>query len=749
MNKSDILNFIQTSPTPVTKREISDAFHIKGTEFRIELKKILRELEKEQLIAKKPGGAYGSPEGLDEIMVVEVTEIDIDGDVFARPVTWDKNTPPPRIEMVPDNKGHPALKPGDRVLARLNRLSDKVYQGRTVRRMDEERGRIMGMVQLKKGGAILIPTNKKAKNDFEIAHGELKGAKDGDLAIGQIQPTRGLRKKVRIIEVLGRRDDPKAISLISLSEAGLRESFPEKVIKETEGMDVPDLKGREDLRNIPLVTIDGLDARDFDDAVFAEKTDEGFHLIVAIADVAYYVRPYSALDSEAQHRGNSTYFPDRVVPMLPEALSNELCSLKPKVNRACLAVHMYIDKNGKLLRHKFVRGIMRSTARLVYEQVQAAYNGLPDDITGPLLEPVIKPLYEAFTILDTARRERGALELDLPERQVIIDDKGNMTGVRLRTRVDAHKLIEEFMILANVAAAQALESRNAPCVYRIHDRPSADKLDSAREFVESFGLSLPKGQVTQPRQINHLLMKAKELPYSHLISTVILRTQAQAIYHPENIGHFGLALTKYAHFTSPIRRYADLLVHRSLIRAYSLGPGGLDEGEAARLEQICDEISQSERRSMEAERNSVDRFTAAYLSDRIGAEFEGTITGVTRFGLFVDLKDNGASGIVPMRSLPQDYYIHDEKTHALVGRRSGRVFRLGAPVTVMLMEADGLTGGTVLELIGHERGADIPGVQFKTPRFTPEKGRKNDRNGPRGPKKYGKKGFKLGPKHRR
>lgn len=753
MNKSDIVNFINNSPKPVTKREISDAFDVKGTEPRIELKHILREIVRENLVTRHPGGTYGQPEALEEIAIVEIIDIDIDGDLFARPVEWKRDEKPPRIEVMPDKKGHPTFKQGDRVLARLNRVSKTLYEARVVKRLDNEHGRIMGMIKLTKGGGMLIPANKKARDDFEIAHNDLNGAKDGDIVSAEIQPGRGIRKKARVMEIMGHRDDPKAISLISMSEAGLRERFPEKVIKETEDMDVPDLKGREDLRNIPLVTIDGADARDFDDAVFAEKTEEGFHLLVAIADVAYYVTPYSALDNEAYRRGNSTYFPDRVVPMLPEALSNELCSLKPKVNRACMAVHMWIDNNGKMIRYKFVRGIMRSAARLVYEQVQAAQDGMPDDVTGPLLDTVIKPLYEAFTILDKARRERGALELDLPERQVIIDAKGNMTGVRMRTRVDAHKLIEEFMILANVAAATALEAKKSPCVYRIHDRPSADKLDSAREFVESFGLSLPKGQVTQPRQINFLLLKAKELPYSHLISTVILRTQSQAVYSPENIGHFGLALQRYAHFTSPIRRYADLLVHRSLIRAYGLGPGGLDEGEEARLEEICENISNCERASMEAERNSVDRFTAAYLSTKLGAEFEGTITGVTRFGLFVDLKDNGASGIVPMRSLPQDFYIHDERSHALVGRRSGRVFRLGAPVTVMLMEADGLTGSTVLQLINAEQGADIPGVKFKTAHFGHERGRKGgkngDRNGPKHRKKYGKKGFKKGPKHRR
>jgi ribonuclease R len=748
VNKSDILNFIQTSPKPVTKREVSDAFHVKGTESRIELKRVLKELEREGAIEKTPGGAYGVPNGLEDVMIIEVIDIDIDGDVFARPLEWKGQNEPPRIEIMPDKKGHPALQLNDRALARLTKISDRKYEARVIKMFDSQQNRVLGMLKVAKHGGLLIPTDKKEKNEYEIQPSDLNGAKDGDIVVAEVGSGRGIRKKAKIVEILGQRNDPKAISLISMHESGLREKFPDKVIKETEGMDVPSVEGREDLRNIPLVTIDGLDARDFDDAVFAEKTPDGFHLIVAIADVAYYVRPRTALDKEAQRRGNSTYFPDRVVPMLPEALSNELCSLKPNVPRACLAMHMWIDNKGTMSRYKIVRGLMQSKARLVYEQVQAAYDGVADDTTRPLMDKVIKPLYDAFFILDEARRERGALELDLPERKVIIDDKGNMTGVTLRTRVDAHKLIEEFMILANVAAASALEARKAPCVYRVHDRPSYEKLDSAREFVETFGLTLPKGQVTQPRQINQILLKAKELPYSHLISTVILRSQAQAIYSPDNIGHFGLALQKYAHFTSPIRRYADLLVHRSLIRAYGLGPGGLENDEESQLEEICESISNSERASMVAERSAVDRFTAAFLSERLGAEFDGTITGVTRFGLFVELKDSGADGIVPMRSLPQDFYVHDEQAHALVGRRSGRIFRLGAPVTVMLMEADGLTGSTVLNLVGHERGADIPGVKFKPVRThggSRDSGKKFNKNN----KKYGKKGFKKGPKHRR
>ena len=713
LDKAIILKLIADSPKPLTKREIMRAFGIKGDDRR-DIKDALRELEDENKIVKQPGQTYALPEDLPAVIIAEVNEIDIDGDVFARPIEWDASRgKPPRIEIVPEKKGRIALKEKDRVLVRLKKYTDKVYEGNVIRRLDDDRGRIIGLVREQKKGWLLVPTDKKAKDDFIIEAKDLGEAKDGDLAVAEIQPKRGLgMKQVRIVEVIGRRDNPKAISLIALYEAGLNEKFPDKVIADTKGMKVPPLGNREDLRDIPLVTIDGIDARDFDDAVFAEKTDDGFHLIVAIADVAHYVRFNAALDREAYKRGNSTYFPDRVVPMLPEALSNDLCSLRPNEDRASMGFHLYIDNAGNLTRYKVFRGLIRSKARLTYEMVQDAKDGRPNELTQPLIKDVIEPLYQAYGILLAAREKRGALELDLPERQILIDDKGNMTGVKNRARYDSHKLIEEFMILANVAAASALEAKRAPCVYRIHDRPKQEKLDSAREFVETFGLSLPKGGVAKPEQINFLLKKAAEMEYSHLISTVILRTQSQAVYSPENIGHFGLALTKYAHFTSPIRRYADLLVHRSLIRAYNLGEDGLDQEEVATLEQRAEHISQTERTSMEAERSAVDRFTATWLAQHINDEFKGKINGVTRFGLFVTLDENGADGLVPMRSLGGDFFVHDEKQHALVGRKSGRVYRLGAPVTVRIAEADPLTGSSVFEMVGHD-GADLIGVKFK------------------------------------
>ena len=760
LDQKEILTFIRSSNKPVTKREVARAFGIKGGENRVALKQILKKLEKDSVIVKQPGGVYSVPEGLPSVGVVRVTKITNDGEVSAELVDWNEQAQgaQPRIEIVPDKNAFARLKEDSQALVRFSRQSDggkndDWYEARIIKLIDEsQKGTVMGMLKYNKHGPYLAPADKKAKFEFDINQGDLNGAKEGDLIVGEILPSRGLkRKKVKVVEVLGKEGDPKTISLISLHEAGIVEKFPAKALKETEGLKVPELKKREDLRDIPLVTIDGADARDFDDAVYAERQDDGgFHLIVAIADVAHYVKAGSALDLEAQRRGNSTYFPDRVVPMLPEALSNDLCSLRPKESRACMVCHMWIDASGNLKKYKFTRGLMRSEARLIYEQVQAARDGNTDDVTGPLMKRVINPLYEAYDILDKARIKRGALDLDLPERRVVIDDKGDMTGVVTRERLDAHKLIEEFMILANVAAASALEDKRDakafPCVYRIHDKPSLEKLDSIREFVESFGISMPSGAVLEPRAINNVLRQAAKMDYSHLISQVILRSQSQAVYHTQNIGHFGLALKKYAHFTSPIRRYADLMVHRSLIKAYGLGDGGITDAEIAAIDEIAEHISTTERTSMVAERNAVDRFTAAYLSEHIGAEFAGRINGVTRFGLFVTLNESGADGIVPMRSLKNDFYEHDEDQHALIGKRTKNIFRLGARVTVKLKEADGLTGSTVLEMAGDSvNGADIEGLSFKTKKGPnkhkgqpPRKGKPHKGKGA-GPKKNYKK----------
>lgn len=748
ISRSDLLTYLNEQSSPVNKKTIADAFSIKGDD-RITLKNLLRDLEKDGAIIKQPGGKYTTPEGMPDVSVIEISETDKDGNVYAIIPDWDEDEQGkmPVIYVLPEKKPGTVLGPGDRALARLHRLSGRTYEAAVLRRLDVPQAQMMGIVIQGKHGYTLKPVSKKAKNDFDIPGKELNGAEDGDIVIAEIQPSREkqrrgggrVRKKARVMEILGRQDDPMAISRISLYEEGLREKFTEPVLAETKNMTVPSPKGREDLREIPLVTIDGADARDFDDAVFAEKDDNGlYHIIVAIADVSYYVRPGSKLDIEAWTRGNSTYFPDRVVPMLPEALSNDLCSLRPDENRACVAVHMWIDDSGNLKKHKFVRGLMKSKARLTYEQVQTAYDGNPDKTTQGLLEDVITPLYEVFYILKEAREKRGALDIEMPERQILINEKGHMTGVKKRERLIAHMLIEEYMILANVAAAQALEKKEAPCVYRVHDRPDMDKLISAQDFLSTFGLQMKKGKISKPSQLNGILHHVEDHPCKELVHETVLRAQSAAMYSTENIGHFGLDLPKYAHFTSPIRRYSDLVVHRSLIKSYNLGPSakndGLSDEEIARLEETCNHISETERASMIAERNATDRFAASYLvQQEANQSFKGRIKSVTGFGLFVKLEETGVDGLVPIRSLGGDYYIHDEKLQALIGERTGVVFRLGAEVTVKVIEADAITGSAIFDIVNPEKGADIEGFELDV---TPVKklrrksgGRKNSKGG--------------------
>lgn len=731
--KDQVLEFIKDSPVPVGKREIARAFHITG-ENRVLLKQLLKELEGAGEVEKGEGRRLARPAALPPVGVVIVTDIDADGETIAKPQSWPhEDLPQPKIFMRPEKRGHPALAVGDRVLARLSQLSDGTYAGSTIRKLDggPREAQIVGTYELAREGGRLRPAERRAKAEFAIAPENAGGAKPGQIVLAELLPSSRMGlKQVRVIEVLGSVEEPRTVSLIAIHQNGIPTTFPRPAIEEAEAAEEPSLEGRTDLRDIPLVTIDGPDARDFDDAVFAEPDEDpnnpgGWHLLVAIADVSWYVRPGSALDRTAYERGNSCYFPDRVVPMLPEALSNELCSLKPGVNRACLAVHMWIDAKGNLKRHRFVRGLMRSAARLTYEQVQAARDGSPDELTGPLVERVIAPLYGAYAVLARAREERGTLELDLPERKVQLDEAGHIVSITVRERLDSHRLIEEFMILANVAAAEALEAKSAPVMYRVHAEPARDKIEPLSEFLATLGYSLPKGQVMRPENFTRVLEKAAGTPESELISTVILRAQAQAVYAPENIGHFGLALIRYAHFTSPIRRYADLVVHRSLVRAWKLGDGGLSDEEAAKMDEIGEHISMTERRAVTAERDAMDRYIASYLADREGAIFSGKIGGVTRFGLFVTLSETGADGLVPVSSLPDDFYDHDEAMHCLVGRRTGRTYRLGTPVKVRLVEADAIAGSMVFHLADPEAAALDAGQAIA---FAPRGGRDRRRS---------------------
>jgi ribonuclease R len=702
-SREQILEYVNASEQRVGKREIARAFRL-DAEQKMSLKRILKELEAEGAIERGRGRHYHEPGSLPSVAVVEITGIDTDGELLARPLSWDEEAPAPVVYVVPEGRSRAALAPGDRALARLRKLDTATYEGRVIRRLAAAPARVLGIYEAIGGQGRIQPIDRRAKQEFLVAPGDTLDCEPGELVRAEVRPGRplGLRH-ARVVECLGPAQGPRAISLITIHDHDIPTRFPDDALAQADACGPAPTNNRADLRAVPLVTIDGADARDFDDAVWAEpdpdgNNPDGWRLLVAIADVAWYVRPGDPLDKEAYERGNSVYFPDRVVPMLPEALSNGWCSLVPGEDRPCLAAHLRIDVDGNLLGHRFERAMMRSAARLTYTQVQEARDRRPDDTTAPLTGTVIDPLYGAYEALARARRERGVLELDLPERRVVIGDDGAVVRVETRERFDSHKLIEEFMICANVAAAVGLEERKRPCVYRVHDQPSRDKLEALRQFLDTLGIKFPRGQVVRAKDLNRILAKAEGRPDARMINEVVLRSQAQAVYDPANIGHFGLALRRYCHFTSPIRRYADLLIHRALIEGLGLGAGG-QGGDVPDLARVSEHISATERRAAAAERDAVDRFTAGYLAEKVGAVFAGRINGVTRFGLFVTLDESGGDGLVPMSSLPDDYYVHDEKNHRLVGRSTSRTFHLGDAVEVRLAEANPITGGLILEMM--------------------------------------------------
>ncbi len=706
--RQQLLEFIREQPGRVGKREIARAFHL-AAENRNILREMIKDLEKSGEIERGHGRRFARPGALPETMVVEISAVDADGELLAKPLTWTEEARPPKIYLAPGRRGEAPLGIGDRVLARLRRLREGIYEARAERRITAGPAKVIGVYErAADGSGRLRPTDRRQKSDYTVLDADSLAALPGELVLAEILPggrPYGLRP-AKVVERLGAMDNPRTVSLVAIQTHDIPYDFPEEAIAQADGAEAAPLARRTDLRAIPLVTIDGEDARDFDDAVWAEATEDGgWHILVAIADVAWYVRPGDALDREAFKRGNSVYFPDRVVPMLPEGLSNGWCSLKPAEERPCMAVHLWLDAEGSKRKHRFVRGLMRSAARLTYEQVQQAVDGNPDDTTTALVEPVLRPLYGAWKALFAARERRGVLDLDLPERKVVIGADGRIETVIPRPRYDSHRLIEDFMIAANVAAAEQIEASHRPCMYRVHDVPSREKLEGLRDFLTTVGLSLPKGQVMRAAAFNQILAAAKNTPEAHLINEVVLRSQAQAVYSPENIGHFGLALARYAHFTSPIRRYSDLLVHRALIDGLGLGDGGLPPDSVERFAEIGEHISLTERRAAAAERDALNRFTTLFLADRVGAQFGGRVNGVTRFGLFVTLDETGADGLIPVSSLPEDYYIHDEVRHCLVGKRSGLTFSLGDIVAVELAEANVLTGSLMFHLLN---GAEAP-----------------------------------------
>ncbi|GAB4135468.1 MAG: ribonuclease R [Rhodothalassiaceae bacterium] len=711
-SKADILRFLEESDGKITKREIARAFRVKGAD-RVRLKTLLQEMEHAGQIERDSSKSLRPAGQLPRVAVVEAVGVDAFGDLLLRPVNARPSAVVPPIRLVPGRHGSMAAPGrGDRLLVRLAPDPDEGgYRATIVKHLEKSASkRLLGVFRGGPLGGRVEPVDKRSREALLIEEADVGTAKDGHLVVAELLPRRHHRvhglKPARIRETLGDVGAPGAISLIAIHEQGLPTEFSPECLREAEAARPVALKDREDLRHLPLITIDPSDARDHDDAVYAEPDPApdnagGFRMLVAIADVAHYVTPGSALDRDARERGNSAYFPDRVVPMLPDVLSTDLCSLKPGVDRPAMVAHIRIDAEGRKIAHRFSRALIRSHANIAYEAVEAAMSGKSaHDVPEEIIAHVLRPLHDAHDALQKARDAREPLAIETEEKKIHLNAAGEVVAIEPRVTLRAHRVIEDMMIAANVCAAETLEAHGMACVYRVHDAPARDRIESLREFLKTLDYRLSRGAEPSPHVFNRILAHFAETPQKSLINQVVLRSQSQAVYSTENRGHFGLALARYAHFTSPIRRYADLLVHRGLISALSLGEDGLTESEIAGLEATAEHISMTERRAMTAERDSVDRYLAHYLAGRVGEIFEGRIGGVAHFGLFVTLLPSGGDGFVPISSLGSDFYDHDETRHALIGRRHGRVFRLGDMVEVRLIEAAPVSGGLKLEIVG-------------------------------------------------
>jgi len=713
-SRQQVLDFIQSSDIPAGKREIAKAFGLKGQE-KIKLKALLKDMAEEGLIDGKKS-AYHRMGGVPKVTTLKIVDVD-EGELIAEPDNWDPEAPgkPPRLLVrEPKMRGAkrpPALKRGDRILARTEE-TDGGWIAHPMKKLPARTEGLMGIVEIDKTGkAWLAPVDKRVRQSAPIA--DVGSAEEGQLVIAE-RVGRSERAGVKVIEVVGDPLAPRSFSLIAIAKHGIPHIFPEEVLEEAPRAAKLKLseKAREDLRHLPIVAIDPADARDHDDAIWAEPDGQGgFNALVAIADVSFYVRPGSALDREARKRGNSVYFPDRVVPMLPEVLSADVCSLKEGEDRAAMACHLHINADGKVSSFRFTRALVRIAHNIAYEDAQKSVDeGNPPEY--------LANLWAAWKALAAARNARDPLELELPERRVVLDEQGRIASIAIRERLDAHRVVEDFMIAANVAAAKALEAKTAPVVYRIHEPPSREKLIALRDYLATMGKKLSLGQVVTPGLFNRMLKDISDEAEKALVMEAVLRSQTQAYYGPANAGHFGLSLGSYAHFTSPIRRYSDLLVHRALVDAYKLEqpapPGsipatsGLSDRDRASLEQVSDAISQTERRAMEAERDTIDRYVAAWLSGRVGEVFDTRITGVQGFGFFATIVGLGGDGLVPISTLGGEYFRHDEAAQALVGTDSGTTYASGDRLKLKLAEANPLTGALKFVLPDADAGTIEP-----------------------------------------
>jgi ribonuclease R len=694
--RQQIMDFIASSDTPAGKREIARAFGLTAQE-KIALKALLKDMADEGLIDSAPGRAFHKMGGLPKVTVLRIADVDDGGNVWAVPERWEaEGVPVPRLRVRERSK-RSALAVGDRILARTEEAG-KGWIAHPMKSLAKGEELMLGVLRREGDRMWLEGVEKRERRQYPVS--DAGDAEPGDLVLAE-KAGRPPKVTARVTQRLGDPFAPRSFSLIAIHELGIPDVFGEDVLEEAERVSkLPLGEGREDLTDLPIVAIDPADARDHDDAVWAAPDDDptnagGWKAVVAIADVSFYVRPGSAIDREARKRGNSVYFPDRVVPMLPEILSAEVCSLKTGEDRAALACHLQVAKEGNLKSWRFTRAVVRIAANIAYEDAQAAYDGT---IEHPLTETALKPLWACWLALAKARDKREPLALDLPERRVVLDEKGRIMSVAPRERLDAHRLIEDYMIAANVAAAKALEAKKAPVMYRIHEAPAREKLVALKDYLETWGVKFALGQVIKPATFNNLLDKVGDVDFRPQIMEQVLRSQTQAYYGPGNHGHFGLSLGSYAHFTSPIRRYADLIVHRSLVASYGLGPGALTTDEAASMERIGESISRLERRAMEAERDTIDRYVAAFLSEKVGEVIEARVTGVQNFGVFATVEGIGGDGLLPVRDLGTEYFRYDEAARKLVGEQSGDEFTIGQRLQLRLAEANPVSGALRFEL---------------------------------------------------